>query len=130
MKKSEDTILIALKQLMSENNLRQVDIVRNSGLSKSSLSMMLSGSRNPEVDSLRKICSSMNISLSSFFLRVAQLEQSSKTDEFDFKGAFEKLAELDDLIMRRNNDDDDDSDIREDTPVTAGSVAEMTSEVY
>jgi transcriptional regulator with XRE-family HTH domain len=130
MKKSEDTILTALKQLMSENNLRQVDLVRDSGLSKSSLSMMLSGARNPEIDSLRKICSAMNISLSSFFLRVAQLEQNSTAHEFDFKGAFEKLAELDDLIMGGNNDDDDDPDIQEDSPVTAGSVAEMTSEVY
>lgn len=124
MKKSEDTILIALKQLMSENNLRQVDIVRNSGLSKSSVSMMLSGARSPEIDSLRKICASMNISLSSFFLRVSQLEQNSKADEFDFKGAFEKLAELDDLIMRRDDDDDDDdeSDNRKESPVVVGSL--------
>lgn len=110
MENSDNMIPIALKEVMRGRGLRQVDIVKKTGLSSSYVSMVLNGQRTPEIYKLRDICSVLEISLSAFFLKVAELEKGN-TKNPEFTRAFEILSKIDQLS--RDNDSDNDSDLKE-----------------
>ena len=89
----ENSILAAIKLFMAEKGLRQVDVSRRSAIPQSTLSLILSGERNAEINSIRKICVSFDVNLSDFFFKVAELEKVNENGKIDFKGAFEFIAE-------------------------------------
>lgn len=101
MKKADNMIPIALKEVMRDRGLRQVEIVKKTGLSSSYISMVLNGQRIPEIYKLKDICSVLGLSLSAFFLKVSELEKGNSTDP-DFSRAFEILAKIE-----QSSDDND-----------------------
>ena len=109
MKKYSKLIPQALRELMEEKNIKQKDIVHRTELPKSYISMLLNGSRTPEIEKLRLICSAMGMSLSTLFLKASQLEVGidDVVKKERLSKAYELLAELDSEIY---GNDDNDSD--------------------
>ncbi len=105
MADSENMIPMALTEVMRKHGFRQVDIVKKTGLSSSYISMVLNGQRTPEIYKLKEICSALEMSLSAFFLKVAELEKGNSKNP-EFTKAFEILARID----RLSRDDDSEGD--------------------
>ena len=60
-------IAVRIDLLRTEQNLSIRDLAKKSGISKSQLSDILLGNKNPNVYSLHLICTALGISLSDFF---------------------------------------------------------------
>jgi transcriptional regulator with XRE-family HTH domain len=63
-------IILVFKQNMFKKKMKNKNVVFATGLSKSHISMILSGKRNPEIETLDKICLALKMSLADFFKEV------------------------------------------------------------
>lgn len=67
-----------LKQIMNENNISGRGLSRVSGVPEISVRRVLSGSGNPTINTIHKICIALNMSVSKFLDGLGYVEDSDR----------------------------------------------------
>ena len=60
-------VVLKIKELAKNNNLSLLDLSAKVGISKTSLSQIVTGKQKPSLDTLEKIASALNVSVSELF---------------------------------------------------------------